>query len=50
MPTTNKISLKEKIGYALDDGAANIAWRVVTKYINGRSYFVIKQFQTSSIS
>ena len=36
----NKISLKEKIGYALGDGAANIAWRgVATFYL-----FIIPMF------
>lgn len=29
----NKISLKEKIGYALGDGAANIAWRGVSTFL-----------------
>lgn len=29
----NKLSLKEKIGYALGDGAANIAWRGVTTFL-----------------
>lgn len=29
----NKISLKEKIGYALGDGAANIAWRGVATFL-----------------
>jgi GPH family glycoside/pentoside/hexuronide:cation symporter len=29
----NKLSLKEKIGYALGDGAANIAWRGVSTFL-----------------
>ena len=29
----NKVPLKEKIGYALGDGAANIAWRGVTAFL-----------------
>lgn len=29
----NKISIKEKIGYALGDGAANIAWRGVATFL-----------------
>jgi len=29
----NKVSLKEKIGYALGDGAANIAWRGVATFL-----------------
>ena len=29
----NKLSLKEKIGYALGDGAANIAWRGVATFL-----------------
>lgn len=29
----NKISIKEKIGYALGDGAANIAWRGVSTFL-----------------
>ncbi|MEI6864859.1 MFS transporter [Flavicella sp.] len=33
MNSTNKISLKEKIGYALGDGAANIAWRGVATFL-----------------
>ena len=28
-----KISIKEKIGYALGDGAANIAWRGVATFL-----------------
>ena len=28
-----KISIKEKIGYALGDGAANIAWRGVSTFL-----------------
>ncbi len=28
-----KLSLKEKIGYALGDGAANIAWRGVSTFL-----------------
>jgi glycoside/pentoside/hexuronide:cation symporter, GPH family len=28
-----KIRLKEKIGYALGDGAANIAWRGVSTFL-----------------
>lgn len=31
--TSNKISIKEKIGYALGDGAANIAWRGVSTFL-----------------
>ncbi|MGB5666295.1 MAG: MFS transporter [Maribacter sp.] len=30
---SNKVSLKEKIGYALGDGAANIAWRGVATFL-----------------
>lgn len=30
---TKKISLKEKVGYALGDGAANIAWRGVATFL-----------------
>ncbi len=33
MLKTNKISIKEKIGYALGDGAANIAWRGVAAFL-----------------
>jgi GPH family glycoside/pentoside/hexuronide:cation symporter len=33
MELNNKISLKEKIGYALGDGAANIAWRGVATFL-----------------
>jgi len=33
MSKLNKISLKEKIGYALGDGAANIAWRGVATFL-----------------
>jgi len=33
MPSINKIGLKEKIGYALGDGAANIAWRGVATFL-----------------
>ncbi|AXT60772.1 MFS transporter [Aquimarina sp. AD10] len=33
METNNKVSLKEKIGYALGDGAANIAWRGVATFL-----------------
>ncbi len=33
MANTDKISLKEKIGYALGDGAANIAWRGVATFL-----------------
>jgi len=33
MEINNKISLKEKIGYALGDGAANIAWRGVATFL-----------------
>ena len=33
MIENNKLSLKEKIGYALGDGAANIAWRGVTTFL-----------------
>lgn len=33
MSTNHKISLKEKIGYALGDGAANIAWRGVATFL-----------------
>jgi GPH family glycoside/pentoside/hexuronide:cation symporter len=31
--TNNKISFKEKVGYALGDGAANIAWRGVSTFL-----------------
>lgn len=33
MDINNKISLKEKIGYGLGDGAANIAWRGVATFL-----------------
>ncbi len=33
MSVNQKISLKEKIGYALGDGAANIAWRGVATFL-----------------
>jgi len=33
MQTQEKISIKEKIGYALGDGAANIAWRGVATFL-----------------
>jgi len=33
MSVNNKISLKEKIGYAFGDGAANIAWRGVATFL-----------------
>ena len=33
MEINNKVSLKEKIGYALGDGAANIAWRGVSTFL-----------------
>jgi len=33
MKGNHKISLKEKIGYALGDGAANIAWRGVATFL-----------------
>lgn len=33
MEIVNKLSLKEKIGYALGDGAANIAWRGVSTFL-----------------
>ncbi|UMB60976.1 MFS transporter [Lutibacter sp. A80] len=33
MTKDNKLSLKEKIGYALGDGAANIAWRGVATFL-----------------
>ena len=33
MNVNNKLSLKEKIGYALGDGAANIAWRGVATFL-----------------
>ncbi len=33
MIENNKLSLKEKIGYALGDGAANIAWRGVATFL-----------------
>lgn len=33
MEINHKISLKEKIGYALGDGAANIAWRGVSTFL-----------------
>lgn len=33
MSVNHKVSLKEKIGYALGDGAANIAWRGVATFL-----------------
>ncbi|MDE3741757.1 MFS transporter [Maribacter polysaccharolyticus] len=33
MSTSDKLSIKEKIGYALGDGAANIAWRGVATFL-----------------
>ena len=33
MSDSSKISLKEKLGYALGDGAANIAWRGVATFL-----------------
>jgi glycoside/pentoside/hexuronide:cation symporter, GPH family len=33
MSNTGKIKIKEKIGYALGDGAANIAWRGVATFL-----------------
>jgi glycoside/pentoside/hexuronide:cation symporter, GPH family len=33
MNVSSKLSLKEKIGYALGDGAANIAWRGVSTFL-----------------
>ena len=33
MPNNIKLSIKEKIGYALGDGAANIAWRAVATFL-----------------
>jgi GPH family glycoside/pentoside/hexuronide:cation symporter len=33
MANSNKITFKEKIGYALGDGAANIAWRGVATFL-----------------
>lgn len=33
MNVSTKLSLKEKIGYALGDGAANIAWRGVSTFL-----------------
>lgn len=33
MPIIGKLSVKEKIGYALGDGAANIAWRGVATFL-----------------
>ena len=33
MSSFEKISIKEKIGYALGDGAANIAWRGVATFL-----------------
>ena len=33
MSDPNKLSLKEKLGYALGDGAANIAWRGVATFL-----------------
>ena len=33
MTNINKLSIKEKIGYALGDGAANIAWRGVATFL-----------------
>lgn len=32
-PVSEKISIREKIGYALGDGAANIAWRGVSTFL-----------------
>lgn len=32
-PVSHKISIREKIGYALGDGAANIAWRGVSTFL-----------------
>lgn len=33
MSDSNKLSIKEKLGYALGDGAANIAWRGVATFL-----------------
>ncbi|WP_338359610.1 MFS transporter [Yeosuana marina] len=33
MNTNTKLSIKEKLGYALGDGAANIAWRGVSTFL-----------------
>jgi len=33
MAKIHKVSIKEKIGYALGDGAANIAWRGVATFL-----------------
>jgi GPH family glycoside/pentoside/hexuronide:cation symporter len=33
MNNTSKISIREKVGYALGDGAANIAWRGVATFL-----------------
>ena len=33
MSDINKLSLKEKLGYGLGDGAANIAWRGVATFL-----------------
>src|SRR5690554_2089282 len=33
MNTAAKLSIREKIGFALGDGAANIAWRVVSTFL-----------------
>ncbi len=33
MSDSYKISIKEKLGYALGDGAANIAWRGVATFL-----------------
>ena len=33
MSLQTKISVREKIGYALGDGAANIAWRGITTFL-----------------
>lgn len=33
VPINHKLKLSEKIGYALGDGAANIAWRGVSTFL-----------------
>ena len=33
MLDSNKISIREKVGYALGDGAENIAWRGVATFL-----------------
>jgi GPH family glycoside/pentoside/hexuronide:cation symporter len=33
MSTSTKLTVKEKVGYALGDTAANIAWRTVSYFL-----------------